>query len=93
MTSIGFIGLGAMGGRLAGRLLAAGEEVHGYNRSRERASDLIDRGLIWHDTPRALAAASDITISMVSDDAALAAITSGLDGLITGLSAGKVYVT
>jgi 3-hydroxyisobutyrate dehydrogenase-like beta-hydroxyacid dehydrogenase len=92
MTSIGFIGLGSMGGRLAGRLLAAGDEVHGYNRSRERAADLIDRGLIWHDTPRELAATSDITFSMVSDDAALDAISSGPDGLITGLSAGKVYV-
>ncbi len=92
MTSIGFIGLGSMGGRLAGRLLAAGEEVHGYNRSRARASDLIDRGLIWHDSPRALAASSDITITMVSDDAALEAVCSGPDGLFAGLSVGKVHV-
>lgn len=92
MTSIGFIGLGSMGGRLAGRLLAAGEEVHGYNRSRARATDLIDRGLIWHDSPRELAASSDIPITMVSDDAALEAVCSGPDGLFAGLSAGKVHV-
>jgi 3-hydroxyisobutyrate dehydrogenase-like beta-hydroxyacid dehydrogenase len=92
MTSIGFIGLGSMGGRLAARLLEAGEEVHGNNRSRARASDLIERGLIWHDTPRELAAASDITITMVSDDAALDAVSSGPAGLLAGLAAGKVHV-
>jgi 3-hydroxyisobutyrate dehydrogenase-like beta-hydroxyacid dehydrogenase len=92
MTSVGFIGLGSMGGRLAGLLLAAGDEVHGYNRSRAKAEELIGNGLIWHDTPRELAAASDMTITMVSDDAALDAVASGADGLIAGLSTGKVYV-
>lgn len=90
--AVGFIGLGSMGSRLAGRLLAAGDEVHGYNRSRAKAEELIGQGLIWHDSPRALAAASDITISMVSDDAALDAVASGTEGLIAGLSTGKVYV-
>jgi 3-hydroxyisobutyrate dehydrogenase-like beta-hydroxyacid dehydrogenase len=92
MASVGFIGLGSMGSRLAGRLLAAGDEVHGYNRSRAKAEELIGHGLIWHDTPRELAAACDITISMVSDDAALDAIASGADGLTAGLSPGKLYV-
>lgn len=92
MPSVGFIGLGSMGSRLAGRLLAAGYEVHGYNRSREKAEALIRDGLMWHDTPRALAAASDITITMVSDDAALGAVASSADGLVAGLSSGKVYV-
>ena len=92
MGSVGFIGLGSMGSRLAGRLLAAGYEVHGYNRSRARAEVLIARGLIWHDSPRELAAASGVTITMVSDDAALDAVASGADGLVAGLSSGKVYV-
>lgn len=92
MASVGFIGLGSMGSRLAGRLLAAGFEVHGYNRSRAKADRLIGYGLIWHDSPRELAAASGITISIVSDDAALDAVASGDDGLIAGLSAGNVYV-
>ncbi len=92
MASVGFIGLGSMGSRLAARLLEAGYEVHGHNRSRGKADELVGHGLIWHDTPRELAAASDITISMVSDDAALDAIASGPDGLIAGLSTGKVYV-
>lgn len=92
MAIIGLIGLGAMGSRLAGRLLAAGHQVHGHNRTRARAEDLIARGLIWHDTPRELAAASDLTISMVSDDAALDAIAAGPDGLLAGLGPGKLYV-
>ena len=66
--------------------------MHGYNRSRAKAEELIGHRLIAHDTPRELAAACDITISMVSDDAALDAIASGADGLIAGLSTGKVYV-
>lgn len=92
MASVGFVGLGAMGGRLAGRLLAAGDEVHGNNRSRDRAAELIGRGLIWNDTPRELAQACDVTISMVSDDAALEAVGSGPDGILAGLSSGKVWV-
>lgn len=92
MTKVGFIGLGSMGSRLAGRLLDAGEEVHGYNRSQGRAEGLIERGLIWHPSPREVAAASDLTITMVSDDTALDAVASGPDGLLDGLGPGKLYV-
>lgn len=92
MAVIGFIGLGAMGSRLAGRLLASGHEVHGHNRTRERAEGLIERGLIWHETPRELAAASEVTLSMVSDDAALDAIAAGPEGLLAGLGPGKLYI-
>jgi 3-hydroxyisobutyrate dehydrogenase-like beta-hydroxyacid dehydrogenase len=91
MASIGFIGLGAMGGRLAGRLLAAGYEVHGHNRTKSKAAELIANGLIWQETPREVASAADVTISMVSDDAALEQICFGSDGILAGLSAGKLY--
>jgi 3-hydroxyisobutyrate dehydrogenase-like beta-hydroxyacid dehydrogenase len=92
MSSIGFVGLGAMGGRLAGRLLAAGYEVHGYNRTRGKASPLVEQGLIWNDTPREVAAAVDIVFTMVSDDAGLDAVNSGPDGILAGLKPGEVYV-
>jgi 3-hydroxyisobutyrate dehydrogenase-like beta-hydroxyacid dehydrogenase len=92
MASVGFVGLGAMGGRLAARLLAAGHEVHGHNRSKAKAAELIASGLIWHQTPREVASAADLTISMVSDDAALEQISSGPDGMLAGLAFGKVYV-
>jgi 3-hydroxyisobutyrate dehydrogenase-like beta-hydroxyacid dehydrogenase len=47
MTAIGVVGLGAMGGRIAGRLLASGNVVYGTNRTRSKADPLIERGLIW----------------------------------------------
>jgi 3-hydroxyisobutyrate dehydrogenase-like beta-hydroxyacid dehydrogenase len=92
MTAIGFVGLGAMGGRVARRLLAAGHQVHGTNRTRAKAEPLIASGLVWHDTPREVAEAATVVFSMVTDDTALDAIASGPDGLLAGLSAGKVWV-
>jgi 3-hydroxyisobutyrate dehydrogenase-like beta-hydroxyacid dehydrogenase len=92
MTVVGVVGLGAMGAQLAGRLLEAGHQVHGTNRTVSRVQALIARGLRWHDAPREVASAAEVVISMVTDDDALAAITGGPDGVLTGLSPGKVYV-
>jgi 3-hydroxyisobutyrate dehydrogenase-like beta-hydroxyacid dehydrogenase len=91
MTAIGFVGLGSMGAAIAGRLLE-GHQVYGTNRTRAKAAALIERGLIWRDTPREVAAAADIVLSMVTDDAALAAVTSGPDGILAGLRPGALYV-
>ena len=91
-TAIGFVGLGAMGGRIAGRLLTAGHQVYGTNRTQARAAPLVERGLVWCDTPRAVAEAADVVFSMVTDDAALEAIASGSDGLLAGLRSGKSWV-
>jgi 3-hydroxyisobutyrate dehydrogenase-like beta-hydroxyacid dehydrogenase len=88
---IGFVGLGAMGAPLAGRLLTD-NEVYGTNRTPARAATLIGRGLVWRDTPREVAEAATVVFSMVTDDAALAAITSGPDGILAGLRSGTVYV-
>jgi 3-hydroxyisobutyrate dehydrogenase-like beta-hydroxyacid dehydrogenase len=92
MSTVGIVGLGTMGGRIAGRLLDVGYEVHGTNRTRSRAQALVQRGLRWEDTPRAVAAASDIVLSMVTDDAALQAVTDGPDGILAGLTTGARYV-
>jgi 3-hydroxyisobutyrate dehydrogenase-like beta-hydroxyacid dehydrogenase len=88
----GFIGLGAMGSRIAGRLLDAGHDLYGTNRTAAKAEPLLHRGLAWLDTPREVAAASTVVFSMVTDDAALEAIAAGPDGLLAGLGPGKVYV-
>jgi 3-hydroxyisobutyrate dehydrogenase-like beta-hydroxyacid dehydrogenase len=90
-TRIGFVGLGSMGGPLAGRLLYR-NRVFGTNRTRSKASALIDQGLIWRDTPREVAAAADVVFSMVTDDGALDAITSGPDGILAGLQPGALYI-
>ena len=92
MTTVGFVGLGAMGSRLAGRLLNAGHQVYATNRTRSKAQPLIARGLIWRDTPQQVAAAADVTFTMVSDDAALRAITAGPEGILAGLAPRNVYV-
>lgn len=89
---IGFVGLGTMGGRIAGRLLAAGYEVYGTNRTRARAEALMERGLRWCETPRDVAAVADVIFSMVIDDNALRAVTSGPDGILAGLAERKIYV-
>ncbi len=92
MTVVGVVGLGAMGSQFAGRLLSAGHEVHGTDRTRAKTEALVARGLHWQDTPRAVAGAAEVVISMVTDDAALEAITSGPGGIVAGLPAGGVYV-
>ncbi len=91
MARIGYVGLGAMGGRVAKRLLDSGHQVVGYNRTRAKAQWLIDAGMGWGDTPQAVAQSADFIFSMVTDTAGLHAITGGPDGILAGLGPGKVY--
>jgi 3-hydroxyisobutyrate dehydrogenase-like beta-hydroxyacid dehydrogenase len=81
-----------MGSRMVKRLLQAGHTVTGYNRTRSKAQWLLDIGMRWADSPRAVAEAAEVTFSMVTNTAALQAITGGPDGVIAGLGPGKVYV-
>ena len=92
MANLGFVGLGVMGSQMVNRLLGKGHAVTGYNRTRSKAQWLIDRGMKWADSPRAVSAAADVTFAMVTNSAALAAITDGLDGLLAGLSKGKTFI-
>jgi len=92
MSQLGFVGLGVMGGRIAGRLLAAGHAVTGWNRTRAKADRLMAEGLRWAESPRAVAEASDVTFSMVTGTSALRAVAEGPDGVLAGLRPGKVYV-
>ena len=92
MANLGFVGLGVMGGQMVNRLLEKGHTVTGYNRTRAKAQWLIDKGMRWADSPRAVAAAADVTFAMVTNAAATAAITDGPDGLLAGLSPGKFFV-
>lgn len=92
MATLGFVGLGVMGGGIARRLLAAGHEVHGYNRTREKAAPLVEQGLVLEATPREVAAAAEVVFSMVTNVAALRAIAGGNDGVLAGITPGKVWV-
>ena len=92
MANLGFVGLGLMGSRIVKRLLGAGHQVSGYNRTRAKAEALIQAGMQWKETPGEVAQAADITFSMVMDTAALSSITEGPDGILAGLSPGKIYI-
>ena len=90
--NIGFVGLGAMGAGIVPRLMAAGHTVTGFNRSKDKAAELIKSGMRWADSPRELAAASEVVFSIVTDAAAVRAVALGEDGVIAGLRPGSVYV-
>lgn len=92
MANLGFVGLGVMGGNMVARLLEKGHAVTGYNRTRAKAQWLIDKGLRWADSPRAVCAAADATFSMVTNTAALQAIAEGPDGMLSALGTGKTLI-
>jgi 3-hydroxyisobutyrate dehydrogenase-like beta-hydroxyacid dehydrogenase len=92
MATLGYIGLGVMGGQMVKRLLDRGHTVIGHNRTRAKAEWLIEAGMRWADSPRAVAERADVILSMVTDTGALQAISEGPDGLLAGLGPGKVYV-
>jgi 3-hydroxyisobutyrate dehydrogenase-like beta-hydroxyacid dehydrogenase len=92
MTRLGFVGLGAMGSRMVKRLLAGGYPVAGYNRTLAKAQALIKDGLQICASPREVVEIADITFSMVTDTTALSAITEGPEGILAGLTTGKIYV-
>jgi 3-hydroxyisobutyrate dehydrogenase-like beta-hydroxyacid dehydrogenase len=91
-TKIGFIGLGTMGGNMAERFLAAGYPVYGEERSRDHAQHLVEQGLRWCDTPKEVAEAADIVFTSLPDDGVLEQVAQGDDGILAGLSPGKVWV-
>jgi 3-hydroxyisobutyrate dehydrogenase-like beta-hydroxyacid dehydrogenase len=92
MARIGFIGLGVMGSQMVSRLLGKGHSVTGYNRTRAKAQWLIDKGMKWADSPKAVAIAADYIFAMVTNTAAVVAVTDGPDGMLSGLSAGKIFI-
>jgi 3-hydroxyisobutyrate dehydrogenase-like beta-hydroxyacid dehydrogenase len=92
MANLGFVGLGTMGGQMVARLLSKGHNVTGYNRTRSRAEWLIEKGMNWASSPRDVASAADIIFAMVTNSVALTAIAEAPDGLLAGLTAGKIFV-
>ena len=92
MATLGFVGLGAMGSRLARRLLEAGHTVAGYNRTADKARALEPAGLKVATTPRDAAEGAAAVFSMVTDDAALRAVALGPHGILAGLGHGAVFV-
>ena len=92
MANLGFVGLGVMGSRMAKRLLYAGHSVTGYNRTKSKAQWLLDAGMKWADSPRAAVESTEVVFSMIANNNALRAVTEGKEGILAGLSTGKIYV-
>ena len=81
MTSVAFIGVGAMGGRMARRLLDAGHEVSVWNRTPEKAEPLVEAGAMTAASPAEAARRAEVVITMVADPAALQAVSEGPEGI------------
>src|SRR6202048_1572860 len=92
MAKLGFIGRGVMGGNMVARLLEKGHTVTGYNRTRSKAQWLIDKGMKFAESPKAVAGAAGGRVPMGTNAAALAAVTDGPDGLLAGIGAGKFHI-
>jgi 3-hydroxyisobutyrate dehydrogenase len=81
-TRVGFIGLGIMGQSMAGHILAAGHPLSVYNRSRDKAARLLAQGAVWCDSPAAVAARSDVVITMVGLPSDVEQVWLGADGIL-----------
>jgi 3-hydroxyisobutyrate dehydrogenase-like beta-hydroxyacid dehydrogenase len=92
MANLGFIGLGVMGSEMVDRLLSKGHSVTGFNRTQSKAEWLVKKGMKLAKSPREVAEAADVVFAMVTNGSALKGIAKGPDGLLAGLSAGKVFV-
>jgi 3-hydroxyisobutyrate dehydrogenase-like beta-hydroxyacid dehydrogenase len=81
-----------MGELIVPRLMAAGHEVTGWNRSAAKAKALIAQGMRWADTPRQAAQNSEIVFSIVTDSKAVRSVALGPDGVVSGIGKGNVYI-
>lgn len=89
----GFIGLGAMGHAMAANLLAAGHKLRVWNRSPDKAADLVAKGATLAATPAEVLKPGGTVITMVADDAALTQVVSGPDGIGEKLAKGGLHLS
>jgi 3-hydroxyisobutyrate dehydrogenase-like beta-hydroxyacid dehydrogenase len=92
MAHLGFIGLGTMGGRIVDRLIGVGHTVIGYNRTKAKAAWLVEKGMVWGDSPRTVVRNAAVTFVMVTDSTALQSVADGAEGFVDALSPGKTIV-
>jgi 3-hydroxyisobutyrate dehydrogenase len=91
-TQIGWIGTGVMGRSMCGHLIDAGYRVTLYTRTKSKATELLNRGASWADTPRDLAAAADVVISIVGFPDDVRQVLLGNEGALAGSKPGSVIV-
>ena len=91
-TRLGWIGTGVMGSSMAGHLLKAGFALTVFSRTKSKAEPLLAQGAKWADTPRAVAAASDVVFAIVGFPSDVREVMLGADGALAGSKAGNVLV-
>lgn len=91
--NIGMIGLGNMGRPIAENVMKAGYKLTVYNRTKEKAAELLEKGAVYAETPRKAAENADIVLSMLADDDAVTDVTFGADGIIAGLSENGIHIS
>jgi 3-hydroxyisobutyrate dehydrogenase-like beta-hydroxyacid dehydrogenase len=92
MANLGYVGLGAMGSQMADRLMTKGHKVTGYNRTKSKAGWLVEKGMTFGESPKAVCQATDFIFVMVTNSASLESVADGPDGLLAGLGPGKVVI-
>jgi 3-hydroxyisobutyrate dehydrogenase-like beta-hydroxyacid dehydrogenase len=90
--TVGFIGLGIMGGGMAANLLQVGESLVVYNRTRSKADALVANGAVWADTPAGVGRQSSILFTMLARPEAVLETALGADGFLGALPAGALWV-
>jgi len=88
---VGFIGLGNVGGKLAGSLIRNGKDVTVRDLDRELAQTFVDQGAKWADSPKDMMQACDLVITCLPSPAACSAVMEGEDGILQGIGPGKIW--
>jgi 3-hydroxyisobutyrate dehydrogenase-like beta-hydroxyacid dehydrogenase len=89
---IGFAGLGDMGSLIVPRLMAAGHEVTGWNRTKSKGDELVAQGMRWASTPADAARGADFMFSILTDGPAVTEVALGPNGISSGLSKSAIYI-
>jgi len=90
-VTVGFIGLGTMGGRIAANLQKAGYRLVVHDLHRQAASHHLNAGAVWADSPRALAGQSDVIFTSLPEPSDVEAVALGPDGLVAGIKLGAAW--
>src|SRR6202035_740944 len=88
---VGFVGLGTMGGRMAGNLQKAGFKLVVHDLHRQAASHHLNAGATWADSPRAVASQCDVIFTSLPEPPDVEAVALGKDGLLSSMKPGAAY--
>ncbi len=92
MARVGILGLGKMGSAFASNLLSKRNEVHVYNRNKERLRGLVAKGAVAHPSPVELAKSVEIVITSVTDQDVVDSLVTGENGALRGMKKGSLWI-